>query len=145
MKKHFIMAVIMAFALVSFTLTTRAAELLNVQQVELTKKGEVTPGLEEVAAIIRRCLPYEGCKLIDQQSCRLPANATLNFKGDYQLVVKTIEGAKISVTILRNKKQLLSTSIVVNDSDPVVVGGFNSGSSKRVFVMRKTVVQDPQK
>lgn len=142
MNRHFLMAMIAAFAMLSFAMTAHAAELLNVQQIELTKKGEVTPGLEEIAAIIRRGLPYEGCRLIDQQSCRLPANATLNFKGDYQLVFKTLEDGKISVTIQRKKKLLLSISITIDGTEPVVVGGFNSGNSKRVFVMRKTVVEE---
>lgn len=113
-------------------------EMLNVKLVKLSSRGGVTPGLENVAAIIQRNLPYAGCELVDQKACVLPANATLKFKGNYTLVC-TSKAEGLVVTILKSDKLMLSTAVNLKDSTPVMLGGFvgGTGGTKHVFVLQK--------
>lgn len=115
-----------------------AVELLNVKLVKLTPTGIVSPGLEEVAAIIQRNLPYKGCEQVDQKVCILPANATLVFRHDYQMALQSKESA-IAVTITRKKRMLISTSISLKADAPVIIGGFyaNAKGTKHIFVFQR--------
>ena len=115
-----------------------AQQMLDVRLVKLTSRGSVSPGLENVAAIIQRNLPYAGCTLVDQKGCLMPANATLAFKGGYQVIFKTLDG-NLGVTIMKGRKLLLSTAVTLPDNTPVILGGFDGGSgSKHVFVLLKS-------
>lgn len=119
--------------------TASAQQMLNVRLVRLTGNGTVSPGLENVAAIIKRNLPYAGCTLVDQQGCVLPANATLAFKGGYSVIFKTLDG-NLGVTIRKRNKLLLSTAVALKDEAPVIIGGFDGGTqgAKHVFVLQKS-------
>lgn len=114
-----------------------AIEMLNVKLVKLTKNGRITPGLEEVAAIIQRNLPYNGCEQVDQKACVLPANATLVFHGDYQMVLQSQE-AGLAVTISQKKRMLISTRIAIKKNTPVIIGGFfaETKGAKNIFVFQ---------
>ncbi len=116
-----------------------APAMLNAKLVKLTGNGGVTPGLEDVAAIIRRNLPYAGCELVEQKACVMPANATLAFKSGYSLVCRS-EGEAMTLTILRKNKMLLSTAVTLKDATPVIIGGFDGGpkGAKHVFVLQKS-------
>lgn len=128
-----------AALLLAATVASAAQQMLDVRLVKLTGNGAVTPGLESVAAIIRRNLPYAGCALVDQQGCIMPANATLAFKGGYSVTCKTLDGA-VGVTIQKNRKLLLSTAVTLKDDTPVIIGGFDGGAkgAKHVFVLQKS-------
>ena len=128
-----------ATLLLASTPAMAGPEMLNVKLVKLSSRGGVTPGLENVAAIIQRNLPYAGCELVDQKACVLPANATLKFKGNYSLVC-TSKAEGLVVTILKNDKLMLSTAVNLKDSTPVMLGGFvgGAGGSKHVFVLQKS-------
>ena len=112
--------------------------MLNVKLVKLTSNGRITPGLENVAAIIQRNLPYAGCELIEQKACVLPANATLSFKIGYSLICKSTEDS-VGVTILKKNKLLISTIVTLKGATPVIIGGFDGGTTgtKHVFVLQK--------
>ena len=139
MAMRFILSAVVALSACVCQMDVCAA-VLNVSQVEISKEGAVTPGLEGVAAIINRTFGYSGCKLIDQQSCVLPANATLNFRDGYKLIFRALGEDKVSVTIMNGKKQLLSTSVSLGGTAPVIIGGFSNrtGDSKRIFVLKKS-------
>lgn len=115
-----------------------ALEMLSVKLVKLTKNGSVTPGLEEVAAIIQRNLPYNGCEQIDQKACVLPANATLTFREHYQMKLQSKETG-LAVTITRNKRMLISTFITLKADTPVIIGGFcaDKNGAKHILVFKK--------
>ncbi len=112
--------------------------MLNAKLVKLTSNGNVTPGLENVAAIIQRNLPYAGCELVEQKASVMPANVTLSFKIGYSLICKS-DGEAMSVTILKKNKLMISTSVTLKDTTPVIIGGFDGGSKgvKHVFVLQK--------
>lgn len=116
-----------------------AMEMLNIKLVKLSNRGYVSPGLENVAAIIRRNLPYAGCELVDQKACVLPASSTLAFKDNYSLVC-TSKPEGVVVTILKKNKLVLSTAVNLKDSKPIMLGGFSGGASgeKHVFVLQKS-------
>ena len=112
--------------------------MLNAKLVKLTSNGTVTPGLQEVAAIIQRNLPYAGCELVEQKACVLPANSTLSFKIGYSLICKSTEDS-VAVTILKKNKLLISTTVTLKGAVPVIIGGFDGGTTgtKHVFVLQK--------
>ncbi len=143
MKKQILTTLIVSLAIISAQLPAmaKAAGILNVKHIELSQKGGVAPGLQNVASIMSRCLPYKGCRLIEQQSCVFPANAALSFKDGYKLIFRTLDDGKTAVIILRGKKQLMSMSVILEGTDPVVIGGFTSGfsNSRRIFVLRKSL------
>ncbi len=112
--------------------------MLNAKLVKLTSNGTITPGLENVAAIIQRNLPYAGCELVEQKACVLPANATLSFRVGYSLICKSTEDS-VGVTILKKNKLLISTTVTLKGNTPVIIGGFDGGTTgtKHVFVLQK--------
>jgi len=116
-----------------------AIEMLTVKLVKLTKTGRVTPGLEEVAAIIQRNLPYSGCEQIDQKACVLPANATLTFHDSYEMKLHSQE-AGLSVTITQKRRLLISTRITLKAETPVIIGGFfaETKGAKHIFVFQSS-------
>lgn len=129
---------LIALALLALLPAFAGAEMLNIKLVKLSSRGSVTPGMENVAAIIQRNLPYGGCELVDQKACLLPANATLAFKSNYTLVC-TSKAEGLVVTILKNNKLMLSSAVTLKDSTPVILGGFGGGvaGTKHVFVLQK--------
>lgn len=116
-----------------------AIEMLSVKLVKSTKNGSVTPGLEDVAAIIKRNLPYNGCEQIDQKACVLPANATLVFRGNYQMMLQS-QGSELAVTITRKERTLISTRITLKANTPVIIGGFfaETKGAKHIFVFQRS-------
>ncbi len=116
-----------------------AIDMITVQLVRLSPRGSVTPGLESVAAIIQRNLPYAGCERIDQKTCVLPANATLVFRNGYQMALQSRE-SDIAVTITHNRRLLLSTAVRLKGNTPVIIGGFSAGTrnTRDVFVIESS-------
>lgn len=112
--------------------------MLNAKLLKLTSNGTITPELENVAAIIQRNLPYAGCELVEQKACVLPANSILSFKTGYKLVCKSTDDS-VAVTILKKNKLLISTTVTLKDATPVIIGGFDGGTTgtKHVFVLQK--------
>lgn len=137
--KNKLLTWIMAVLLLAALPTLAAPRMLNAKLVKLTGNGSVTPGLENIAAIIQRNLPYAGCELVEQKACVMPANATLSFKSNYSILCKT-EGDVIALTILKKNEMLISTSVTLKDTTPVIIGGFDGGSrgAKHVFVLQKS-------
>ncbi|MGI5868086.1 MAG: hypothetical protein ACOX9C_01390 [Kiritimatiellia bacterium] len=117
-----------------------AQPMLNIRLVKLTGDGAVTPGLENIAAIIRRNLPYAGCVLVDQQGCMMPPNATLAFRRGYTVVCSTLPENAIGITIQKHRKMLLSTAVTLQGDSPVIIGGFGGGrrGAKHIFVLQKS-------
>lgn len=137
MKKRLLIA--LSALLILAAIPARAGmDMLNIRLVKLTGNGTVTPGLESVAAIIQRNLPYAGCVLVEQHSCVLPAKATIAFSSGYSVICTSREDS-LAFTILKKKKLLISTAVTFKDDTPVIIGGFDGGTAgtKYVFVLMK--------
>lgn len=122
-----------------------AADSLRVRHVVASPEGEVSPGAEDLGALLERNLGLEGCELVETKAAPLSGkggavNAKFALAAGYELVVRGERAKGFALTVCKDGKELLRTTFRIGaENHPVLVGGFRAGDGpadakkKRLF------------
>ncbi len=138
MDRHGISAFIAKIMIVAIMLplSASAAQTLTIRMVEAHNRSEQTDAsLNDVAPSLRRSLPYKGFRQIGSSAHSLPAGGESQLSGGYKVKVSG-PASNCAVTISKNNKSLLTTSVSLRGSTPLIVGGFSAGESRHLFVLK---------
>ena len=121
------------------------ADSLRVRHVVAAPEGEVSPGAEDLGALLERNLGLAGCELVETKTSPLSgkggsANAKFSLAAGYELVVRGERAKGYSLVVRKDGKELLRTTFRIGaENHPVLVGGFRAGDApedakkKRLF------------
>jgi hypothetical protein len=115
-------------------LPAAAGDALSIRLVEATndEKGD-NAGLEDVIDVLKKNLSYKTYTLVAKASVALPAKNAVHTLGKFTV---TCSGKKdkFTISIARDKKELLNTSVKLQPGSPLVLGGFSSEKGKMALV-----------
>lgn len=124
----------LAMAITASALTGWGGTALSVRLVEASPKtSNSSGGLEDVVGILARNLPYTSFTLQGEQTLTLPTRQTVQIGGF--TVTCTGTQQELQLAIQRGGRVLISTILRLQDSTPVIVGGFPSANGKQIFVL----------
>ena len=112
----------------------QAGGSLSIRLVEASNSGhEVSPGLKDVAGILKGSLAFSNYKLLGSSAMRLPALGEKGQVGDYEV---TCHGDRqnLSITVIRGKNVMLTTQVRIQEGLPLILGGFLSGAGRHMLV-----------
>ena len=121
-----------------------AADSLRVRHVVASPEGEVSPGAEDLGALLERNLGLKGCELVETwakpvgQDGRI--RTTFYLEAGYALFVQGDRKKGYALVIRKEGVDLLRTTFRIGaENHPVLVGGFRAGDGpddakkKRLF------------
>ncbi len=115
-------------------MTALARSTLSIRLVEASQRvASPSPELADVADILSRNLPFASFTLQAAQTIPLPADRSVAL-GGFQVTCRGPHDA-LQVSIQRGGRVLISTILRLNDSTPVILGGFDSPNGKHIFVL----------
>ena len=91
-------------------------------------------GLEDIEDTLKQNLPFNTFALVDEQTMKLPASETANLARSFTVRCSGKQDA-LSVSLKRNKEELLSSVLSLRDNKPVILGGFPSDKGKLLVVL----------
>lgn len=112
-----------------------AAGSLSIRLVEAHNESTaVASGLRDVAGTLRQSLPYKGFDLLGSSSMGLPAKGTASLGSGFSVRCTGPQNS-MSAVIMRNGKQVLSTSLNLRSNTPVILGGFSSKRGRLLVLL----------
>ncbi len=121
--------------LLSVGATPLNAGNLSIRLVEAhNESSAVAGGLRDVAGTLRQSLPYKGFDLVGSSGMGLPANGTASLGAGFSVRCSGPQNS-MNATILRNGKQVLSTSLNLRSGTPVILGGFSSKRGRLLVLL----------
>lgn len=122
-----------------------AADSLRVRHVVASPEGEVSPGAEDLGALLGRNLGLAGCELVETKTAPATGKAgavraSFDLAAGYKLSVQGDRAKGFALTVRKDGKELLRTTFRIGaENHPVLVGGFRAGDGpddakrKRLF------------
>ena len=134
MKGRLVLAVL-AFGLL-LAVPAWAGGKMTVRMVKASG-GEalLDPQLADVKAVLGEMpAQFKRFELLAKQEVALPADSTLKFAGGFVLICKGQQKA-MEVQVQQDGKPLLKSTVALQDTMPLVVGGFPVEGGKMLFVL----------
>jgi hypothetical protein len=120
--------------LTMLTAGAQAASSLSIRLPEASNAGSgVSPGVNDVAAILKGSLAFSSYRLIGSRSMSLPAAGAKNRVGDYEVICLGGQQS-LAITVTRGGRVMLTTQVRMQDGAPLILGGFPGGSGRHVLV-----------
>lgn len=122
-----------------------AADSLRVRHVVASPEGEVSPGAEDLGALLKRNLGLAGCELVETQTAadvgpNVRIHTTFQLAAGYALSVQGTRARGYALIVRKEGVDLLRTTFRIGaENHPVLVGGFRAGDGpadakkKRLF------------
>lgn len=107
---------------------------LTIRLVEATNNGKGDSGdVADIADVLRKNLQYKSFALVDSGSVKLPSSGSTTELGPFVLTLSGSE-ASLAISVTRDGKNALTTTVTLGKRTPLVLGGFSSGAGKLVLV-----------
>ncbi|MBN1672754.1 MAG: hypothetical protein JXR37_17050 [Kiritimatiellae bacterium] len=111
-----------------------AGKKLSVRLVEATNRPGVKPaGLKDVIDVLKANLPYSSYRLADSTVLGLPADGSETVLDGYAVRCAGDQNA-LAIVVRQGRRELLKTSVVLQDNKPLIVGGFSIEGGKMILV-----------
>lgn len=126
---------LISFLALTFGTYVGAANTLKVRLVEAynsTGEASVSPGLQDVAAMLKKNLRYNSLSLLGNTTVSLPAKTPVTID-NYTLSIKGIQ-KNLSVKVSENNKIVFQSKVRLKPNSPVIFGGFKGRKGKIMFI-----------
>jgi len=111
-----------------------AGSNLSIRLVNASHVGSGAPvGLNDISGMVRDNLGFSSCTLGGSLSWKIPTGLVTGSVGGYQIECAGRQ-EKLSIAVFRNGKQLLKTTVRLQDGTPFILGGFRAGPDMQMFV-----------
>ena len=121
------------FLVAACALPAHAAKSLSIRLVHATQQPKAsTRGLEDVAGVLTRSLPYNHFALEASGSLGLPAAGTASL-GGYSVRCDGPQN-RVTIQVRQGKKVLINTTVSLRDKTPLVLGGLSASKGKLLLV-----------
>ena len=111
-----------------------AGSNLSIRLVNASHVGNGAPaGLNDISGMVRDNLGFSNCTMGGSLTWKIPTGRVTGSVGGYQ--VECVGGQeKLGIAVFRNGKQLLKTTVRLQDGTPFILGGFRAGQEMQMFV-----------
>jgi hypothetical protein len=110
-------------------LTLRLVDARNVRGISAEDKE-----LQDVNTVLRNSLPFNSFTLLDTQRIKLPADSTVAMARGFKVTCSGPQ-EKLTIRVEQGGKELLSTSVELQDSKPLIIGGFANQGGRLILVV----------
>ncbi len=110
-----------------------AGSRLSIRLVHATNQRQgSTRGLEDVAHVLKRSLPFNHFRLVSSRGTGLPASGVQSLDG-YAVQCQGPQNA-LKINVSRGGRRMVNTSVSLRDGTPFVLGGLPSRDGKLILV-----------
>jgi len=112
-----------------------AGNSVSIRLVHASNSGEgVEKGLEDIGKILQSQLAFKKYEMVDRKSCSLPADKTIKMTFGY--LVKCLGTQEnLTINVSQKKKELLKTTVSLQDGKPLILGGFPGEGGKLLLIL----------
>ena len=111
-----------------------AGSILSIRLVNASHAGGGSPaGLNDVSGMVRDNLGFSSCTMGGSLSLKIPTGRVTGNMGGYQIECEGRQ-EKLNIAVFRNGKQLLRTTVRLQDGTPFILGGFWAGQEMQMLV-----------
>ncbi len=122
-------------ALLALTGAASAAGSLSIRLVQASNRGQgVGDGLSDVAELLRGNMPFNTYALLATRSLALPADGAMPM-GEGLTVRCSGRQGNLQVTVTRDGRAVLQTTVELQDGIPLIVGGIPTERGKLIFIL----------
>lgn len=130
----FLRTTLVAIAVLAISVAAAQASDLTIRLVEANNSGKAdSPELADVAAILHKNLQYKTFILLGTSAVTLPARKVSVTLGSFTITCNG-EEKSLSITVTKDGKKALDTTVTLYKKTPLILGGFSAGSGKYVLV-----------
>jgi hypothetical protein len=127
-----LLAGLVAFAVAA---AAHAAPTLSVRLVEASREGGgVGRDLGDVAAVLQQNMPFDTFRLLSSRTMRLPGDQQHDMGSGYAVRCAG-EQQSLAITVSRDGRVVLRSTVALRDETPLILGGFPSRSGKIIIVL----------
>lgn len=118
----------------SLALSCQAGSVLTVRLVEGLPANTGSPqGLEDVIGALKNTQMAASFRLLDSTTIALPAAAEAHAMGGLTIQCAG-EPKNLSITVFKGGKQMLKTTLTLQDKKPFILGGLGGRRGKMVLI-----------
>tara|TARA_B100000609_G_C17021502_1_gene333921 strand:+ start:255 stop:674 length:420 start_codon:yes stop_codon:yes gene_type:complete len=119
-----------------FSFASYAGDSVSLRLVEASNSSDIVSAeLSDVAATLQKNLPFRSLKLLDSKMTAVPAaNSRITMAGGYVIVCNGPQD-KLQISISKGKKEMVTSTVELQDQVPLFIGGFPAGESRILLVL----------
>ena len=112
-----------------------AGDSVSIRLVHASNNGEgLEKGLEDIGKILQSQLSFKKYEMVDHKICSLPADKTIKMTFGY--LVKCLGTQdNLTINVSRKKKELLKTTVSLQDGKPLILGGFPGEGGRLLLIL----------
>ena len=138
------LALVLASASVAFAADPAGRIRVHFIAASTTDTPKTDERLSALLPLLKKNLPYNTFKLLDERVAALQASGTVNLSQNFILTLQDKGSGKVAVTISRDGKDALNTSAVLTAANrPLVIGGFPDGAGANLLVVLTLIGETP--